>query len=357
MRLIDRYIRNAVIGATGLVVLVLLGVESFMEFITQLSDIGVSHYGMGEAFIYVLTQIPVDLYQLFPMAGFLGCLIGLGRLASSSQLIVMRAAGVSIGGITWSVIKAALIMMVVVTFVGEFIAPKLESQGDFIKATAMSRAVGYKAVGGVWLRDGSSFIHIGKIDSPHEISDVSRFVIDQKHHLLLANYANKGVYADKHWTLFNVTSSAFGANRISKGSATTLPLKVVFDPTELQEGKKSIDQQSISALYRAIRYRNKAGLETSQYNFNFWERVIQPFTTVMMICLGVPFIFGSLRSASMGLRVLTGVIIGFTFYMLNQFFGPFAMVYQIPAVFAALTPTVLFVVACGILLRRLGSVS
>ncbi len=131
-----------------------------------------------------------------------------------------------------------------------------------------------------------------------------------------------------------------------------LPLNVVFNPTLLQAGRKRVDQQSIVELYHAIIYRNHSGLATNQYQFTFWHRLIQPLTTIVMICLGVPFIFGSLRSASMGLRVLTGVIIGFAFYMLNQFFGPFTMVYQIPPVLAAVMPTLLFAVACVILLGR-----
>ncbi|WP_423062550.1 LPS export ABC transporter permease LptG [Candidiatus Paracoxiella cheracis] len=352
MRILNAYIRNSVISATIIVFLVLLGMESLMEFIGQLSDIGVAHYGMWKAFIFVLTQLPSDLYQLFPMAGFLGCLIGLGRLASSSQLIVMRSAGVSIAGITGSVIRAAILMIIVVTFVGEFIAPKLQASGDLMKATALSQEVGFKAMGGVWLRDGGSFIHIGAVDSDHKVSDVSRFVITPQHQLLLSAYAPKAVYKNGHWTMLDVKESRLTPQRVITKTIQQLPLNIVFNPSLMKEGQKRIDQQSIVDLYHSIHYRKHAGLTTSQYKFAFWQRLMQPLTTIVMICLGVPFIFGSLRSASMGLRIVTGVIIGFAFYMLNQFFGPFTMVYQIPPVLAAVMPTLLFAIACGIMLSR-----
>lgn len=352
MRILTAYMRHSVISATVIVVLILLGVEALMEFISQLSDIGVAHYGMWHAFIFVLTQLPSDLYQLFPMAGFLGCLIGLGRLASSSQLIVMRSAGVSLAGITWSVIKAALLMIVMVTFIGEFIAPKLEATGEVIKASALAHKVGFKALGGVWLRDADSFVHIGAIDSEHVVSDVSRFVMTPQHELTSAAYAKKARYENGHWTMLNVKESHLTPQRVTTTMVQQLPLNIVFNPTLLQAGRKRVDQQSIVELYHAINYRNHAGLATRQYQFTFWQRLMQPLTTIVMICLGVPFIFGSLRSASMGLRVLTGVIIGFAFYMLNQFFGPFTMVYQIPPVLAAVMPTLLFAVACVILLGR-----
>src|SRR5579863_724466 len=101
MRILDRYICSAVIIATGLVVLTLLGIESFIEFIGELPSMGVANYGILSVFAYVAMQLPSDLYELFPIAGFLGSLIGLGRLASTSELVVMRAAGISIARIAW----------------------------------------------------------------------------------------------------------------------------------------------------------------------------------------------------------------------------------------------------------------
>ncbi|MFW0088568.1 MAG: LPS export ABC transporter permease LptG [Coxiella endosymbiont of Haemaphysalis qinghaiensis] len=350
MRLLNRYIRETVISATWLVVLVLLGVEIFMEFIDQLSKIGLAHYGLKQAFLYVLTQLPSDLYQLFPMAGFLGCLIGLGRLASSSQLIVMQAAGVSISRMTGSVVKAVLLMIIVVTFIGEFIAPRLESKGTLMRSLALSQTIGYQALGGVWLHDRNSFIHIDSINSKNTIRHVSNFQFNQ-HQLLSAAFAPEGRYSGGRWVLYHVKQFLFMPTRITKNQISQLPLQIMFDPQQLQQGRKTVDEQSIIELYYTIRYCIQAGLQTNSFIFAFWQRTIQPFATVVMICLGVPFIFGSLRQASMGLRVLTGVIIGFAFYMLNQFFGPFAMVYQLPPILAALMPTVLFAIACAILLR------
>src|SRR3990167_1853352 len=138
MHILNSYILYFVISATILVIFVLVGVESLMEFIGQLSDIGVVNYSLWKALVFVFTQLPSDIYQLFPMAGFLGCLIGLGRLATTSELIVMRSAGVSIAGVTGSVVKAAIVMMILVTLIGEFLAPSLEMAGDMMKAKALS---------------------------------------------------------------------------------------------------------------------------------------------------------------------------------------------------------------------------
>ncbi len=352
MRILNRYIRSEVIWSTAVVVFILMGIQSFMEFVGQLSDIGVGHYGVLQAFIFVPLQLPTDLYELFPMAGFLGCLIALGRLASNSQLIVMRSAGVSVKQISWSVVKAALIMLVVVTFIGEGIAPKLQHEAEIIKTVDMQTGGKLKILHDVWLRHDNSYVYINAVVSPTFIQDVVRFDFDNQEHLLKMSSAKTGKLVNGRWILSDVSESIFGGQSTRAEHIAAEPLGILFQPKFFQKAEEDVDQESVLALFRDIVYRKKTGLVTSQYEYAFWKRVIQPLTTIVMICLGIPFIFGSLRSSSMGLRVMTGVIIGFGFYMLNQFFGPITLVYQFPPWVAAMLPTVLFMIAYVILLRR-----
>jgi len=72
-----------------------------------------------------------------------------------------------------------------------------------------------------------------------------------------------------------------------------------------------------------------------------------------MINLSVLFVFGALRSVTMGLRILMGVVLGFSFYMFNQLFGPISLVYQFPPVLAAATPILIFLVIFIVLLIRM----
>ena len=161
MRILDYYIRSSVIWATCLVVFVLLGIESFIEFINELSSIGVGKYGVMSVFTYVIMQLPSDVYQFFPVAGFLGGLIGLGRLATTSELIVMRAAGVSITRIAWAVVKAALLMLIVVTIIGEWGAPTWRYHADQFKEKTTGRKIDPWASQDLWLhQDNPSCVSV-----------------------------------------------------------------------------------------------------------------------------------------------------------------------------------------------------
>ncbi len=351
MQILNRYIRSNVIAATALVVGVLAAIDSFMVFFAQTSDIGKANYTMFKAILFVLMQLPLDMYQYFPMAGFLGCLIGLGRLASTSELVVMRSSGISVVEITYSVIKAALIMLVVMTLIGEVVAPMLQSKSEQMKAYALGKEKNYSTLG--WLRDKNQFIHIGKIVSPTKVNNVTVFnIVDHK--MQSNSYSGTAIrLKNGAWQMQNVVQSHLGGNKITSTTRPTLDLKIKFDPVNLVLGQKSVQQLSVVGLYKTIKYRAQAGLEIRQFQYTFWQRIFQPLVTIIMICLGVPFIFGSLRNSSMGLRVLTGIIIGFSFYTLNQVIGPLSVVYQIPLIIGAIIPLVISLCACVILFRRL----
>lgn len=353
MKILNGYIRRHILFSTLIVVLVLLGVELLIELISELSDIGVENYGIMQALVYVPLRLPSDLYQLFPMAGFLGCLLGLGQLASTNQLVVMRASGVSISKIASSVIKTAILMMVVVTFVGEYLAPTLELKAQIYKSMLLNKAIGFKAIGGIWLRNGEQFVRIGGVDSSKQIKGISAFFIDDKHQLRKMAFSNKGYNENGVWTLHNaLLTDTSNINQLKTSKINNLPLAITLNPQSMKDEKKTVEQMSVRGLYESILYRNQAGLATGQYWFNFWQRIIWPFTTIVMIGLGVPFIFGSLRNVSTGSRIMMGIVVGFSFYMLNQFFGPIVMVYQFSPFAAALLPTLLFGTICVILLKK-----
>lgn len=354
MRILDGYIRSSVMWGVTLVVLVLLGVETFIQFIGELPFIGIGKYDILSVFTFVGMQMPLSLYQMFPIAGFIGSLVGLGRLATTSELIIMRAAGVSIARIGWSVVKTALLLLIVITAVGEWLAPPWQYHAEQFKEKQMGRKIDPWASEGLWLHQGEAFVYVGGIVSKTRIQDITRFNFDSQNHLLSSLNAKNAMLMHGAWQLQDVSLTQFAANQANVKHYASLPLGFQFQPELLQKRTQlEPEQQTISALWSNIQYRRKAGLLASELESAFWTRVLQPFTTVIMICLGVPFIFGSLRSASMSARILTGIIVGFIFYMLNQFIGPITLVYQWPAWVAGALPTVLFLLIYAALISRI----
>ena len=104
-----------------------------------------------------------------------------------------------------------------------------------------------------------------------------------------------------------------------------------------------------------VQYLNQIGLQSDQFQYALWHRLLQPVAAIIMICLGIPFVFGSLRSVSIGQRLLVGILVGFIFYMINNFMGEVALIFNIPPLLAAASPCLVFLLVYLILIKRLES--
>ena len=92
MSKLDRYIGGGVLMATLGVLLLLVGLDALTSVIDETDDIG-DGYGFLDILVYVGYTLPRRIHEFVPFAALIGALIALGRLAASSELVVMRAAG------------------------------------------------------------------------------------------------------------------------------------------------------------------------------------------------------------------------------------------------------------------------
>lgn len=342
MNILNKYISKAIMGSVLMVLLTLIGIESFLELASELKDVGKGSFHFWQALINVPLMLPTDMYELFPMAALIGSLMGLGKLANQSELIVMSAAGMSRWQIIRAMLQAALILLVLISLIGEAIAPKAQQLAKETKTVALSAGKTLKTASGVWFRDGNNYIFVREILLGNHLFDITRYKFNQDKKLTVISHANEGTYREGGWFFHQVQQTEIFKDYIKSETFEMQRWDINVDKRLLGISNIRADQLSLFKLYSYIRYRHQNDLGAGMYEFAFWKRLIQPFATLVMIFLSVPFIFGPLRSVSMGLRIVTGVIVGFSFYILNQFFGPMSQVYQIPAIVAAILPTITF---------------
>ncbi|BFL82924.1 hypothetical protein LFREDSHE_13740 [Shewanella baltica] len=118
MKILDLYIARVLLSTSALCLLVLTGLSGIIKWVDQLRLVGRGTYSMMDAGIYVLFLVPRDIEMFFPMAVLLGALIGMGMLASNSELVVMQASGMSRLQITMSAMKTAVPLMLLVMVLG-----------------------------------------------------------------------------------------------------------------------------------------------------------------------------------------------------------------------------------------------
>ncbi|MES2998260.1 MAG: LPS export ABC transporter permease LptG [Pseudomonadota bacterium] len=351
MKIIERYLGKTVISTTLSLLGVLLALFALIRLMAETRDIGYGHYTLLSAFYYVLLTLPSQFYSFSPIAILLGSILGLSLLAKHSELTVLNASGVSLYQIAWSLFKSTLLIVFFIVLIGEGLAPRAarlaESHKSFLTTSGQTLMT---QQGSLWIRDGHNFIYIQSILNPTHLNKVSRYQFDDHNNLLNASFAKQVNYENNRWNAYDVSTSQLSPKKViaSHDKHESWPLS--FSPKLLNISIIQPEEMSLRQLHEYIDYRRKNLLNTSQYSLAFWQRILQPFAIWIMMCLAIPFTFKHLRSLATSLRTIAGVAVGFGFYFLNEFFAPFAIVYQWPAFLAALLPLLIFTLIAALLM-------
>ncbi len=209
---LDRYIAVHVTLAILTVLGIIVGLALLFAFIDELGDVEGS-YGMLDALLYVVLTLPRRMYEMLPMAALIGCLIGLGTLASSSELTVMRAAGVSVGRIVWAVMKPMLVLMLVGVLIGEYVSPWTEDVAQARRSMAQGGGEAQSSKRGLWHRQGNEFVHINAVQPGGVLLGVTRYRFDEQRQLQSSSFARRATYGSGRWVLQNVATTQFLGER------------------------------------------------------------------------------------------------------------------------------------------------
>ncbi|WP_263262618.1 LPS export ABC transporter permease LptG [Pseudomonas sp. RIT-PI-S] len=353
MRLLDGYIGRSVFVAILAVLGIILGLATLFALIDELGDLN-DTYTLGDAAWYVLLTAPRRLYELLPMSALIGCLIGLGSLASSSELTIMRAAGVSVPRIVWAVMKPMLVLMLAGVLVGEYVAPPAEDQAQAARSLAQGGGEAQSGKHGLWHRQGNEYIHINTVQPHGLLYGVTRYEFDDQRHLLKSSFARKAVYQDSYWLLSEVTTTVFKGDHTEVVPADSERWDVALTPQLLGTVVMAPESLSITGLWDYIHYLAAQGLNSGKYWLAFWTKVLQPLVTAALVLMAISFIFGPLRSVTLGQRVFTGVLVGFVFRIAQDLLGPSSLVFGFPPLLAVALPAAVCAVAGAWLLRRAG---
>ncbi|MBY4678985.1 LPS export ABC transporter permease LptG [Marinobacterium arenosum] len=353
MKLLDRYLAKYVMGATAAVLLVIVGLDLLFSLVDQLPDLS-EQYDLLAAMQYVLLTLPRRLYEFIPLSALIGCLLGLGALASHSELTVMRSSGVSVQRIVTGVMKPVLILVLLALALGEFVVPEAEQSAQSFRSL---RVAGGRALsaGGVWHRDGNHFIHINSASSKGVIHGVTRYEFGDDNQLLRASFAREGRYRPDGWLLQEVQETLFeDGQQLRSGTLAEERWQVELTPKLLSVVVVEPGNLSMQGLWQYTDYLERQGLSADSYKLAFWSKALQPVAILALVLVAVSFIFGPLRSVTVGQRLVAGIVVGLGFKFSQDMLGPASTVFGFHPLLAMLLPVVICALAGVILLRRAG---
>jgi len=335
-----------------MVLLVIVGLDTLASFISELEELK-AEYQIVQAIVYVLISVPGKIYEFLSVSILIGCLIGLGALASSSELLVIRAAGVSPRRIVLSVLKPILVLVLLGLLLAQWVVPPIEQWGQTKKTSERSNSVILKTKGGVWHREGNEFIHIKNVGLGGQLYDINRFRFDDTNKLMASHYFKRAEYQNTYWKIFDASSSVLKEYSTEVFHFNELQWFSGLTPKNLSTVIIKPDHLSMTALYQYGRYLKIQGLNAGNYQVSFWKKVFQPLVTITMVLIAISFIFGPLRSSTAGLRIIIGIVVGIGFQQAQQLAGYVSLVYNIEPFIAVFVPIAFAMVVALFLIRRI----
>lgn len=343
MNIIDRYIAKQLIATILVVIVALLGIDVFFYLVNELRYVGKGDYKLTTALLFILLTIPRKIYIIFPWAALLGSLLALGNLAKYSELVAMRVAAISVPRIAWSALKAGLWLSVIMFICGEVVSPKTETWAQQRKTLALSRGQAIQTQFGTWVRHGNEYIHVGVVKNNNHLHDITRYNFNKQQQLQAVSHADYATKQPDGWLLENTHGTNFKENGTEAVHAEQTQIPVLLDTEILQASAvKHLERLTLTNLWRVIKSRVAQELNATEYQRAFWLKIVQPFAALVMIFIAVPFAFGPLRSASLGLKILVGILVGFSFHTMNSIFGPLTAVVGLSPMLAAIIPSLVF---------------
>lgn len=359
MRKLDSYLARTVTVTMLLAEFALLGVMTIFTFLEQVEDMK-NNYDMHAVIMFCLYSLPRMFYDVIPYSALIGCLAGLGLLANTSELLVMRAAGISTWSISLSAVKPTLFLVILGLLVGEFVLPGVEQTARNDRARALSYTGRISPSYGMWYREGNVYMHFDEVNPGGVVSGVSHYYFDGDHNLTRTLFAKRAVFHnvrsnDKYWLMEDVVVTDIYPDHTETHHMASMRWNTRLEPDLLNtESLVQPDKMSIRELRKKINYMHNQGLNPGKFEIGYWKKLLQPLATVGLVFIAISFIFGPLRESTMGMRVVAGLIIGILFKFVQDLLSPASLVFGFPPLVAILIP-ILGCFAIGYFLLRRAS--
>ncbi len=365
MKTIRRLIYGEVLGAIALVALGFLALFLFFDLVDELQYLGRKSdlvanniYEIRHALLYVALLIPNHLYELLPISVLIGAIFVMARLAQSSEYTILRTSGLG----PWRALRLLLALgafFVLLSFaVGDYIAPASDRAAQLLKARYQNKiTIGQT---GAWLKERQAYnnyvVNVKALSPDNEMQGVQIFEFNNKGLIVSTTQAAVASFTNGDaWLLsqverveFDVRADPVAAGkphetgRINRTNLESFRWRNSLSAEMVSVALLKPERMATIDLFNYVRHLDANGQTAQRYEIEFWKKVFYPLSCLVMVMLALPFAYLHFRSGGIAAYVFAGVMIGISFFLLNNVFGYIGNLRNWQPWLAAATPGLLY---------------
>jgi lipopolysaccharide export system permease protein len=299
--------------------------------------------GDAELWKYVSLRIPQLISRFLPFSVLLGTLITLATMNQNSEIVSMKAAGISAHQIIAPLVLASFaIAALTFLFQDRVVTRATATLNDWTAVEYAQVPQDRGLITNVWVRTGDDLIFARTVSgrgAATRLGDVR--IYDRSggilHSLIEAKRARP---QDGGWLLEEVET--FDVSGMSARRVPSLLVARGVEPDQFTLAKVSADEQSFATLRSSIQDLRAAGRPTEPLEASLWHKISGPLSTVLMPLLAAVAAFGLARAGQLFLRAVFGMALGFAYFVADNFALAMGNFGAYPPLLAAWAPFLLF---------------
>jgi lipopolysaccharide export system permease protein len=299
--------------------------------------------GEPELWRYVSLRVPMLISRFLPFAVLLGTLITFTTLNQNSEVIAMKAAGLSAHQILAPLIVASLFVAAAAFAFNERVVTKATrtvSAWDDNDYRPLPPDSG--VLGNVWVMAGDDLVRAKLVAGRGTGTRLERVEIYEREANLISRVvrAERGRPQGGAWLLQQVEVYTPEMNLVRR--LPELRILPGVEPARLTLAKVDPETIDFFTLRATLDELRAAGRPTAEVEAGLWHKISGPLSTLLMPLLAAVAAFGLARSGKTLLRAVVGMALGFSFFVADNFSIAMGNVGAYPPLLAAWAPFLLF---------------
>ncbi|WP_425989676.1 LPS export ABC transporter permease LptG [Brevundimonas sp. TWP2-3-2] len=354
---LERYVLIQLARSLGVALAVIAALVTLIDFVEISRGLGSDTDLSGLRILgLMLLKSPAVIVQLLPFVFLFGTLAAFVGLNRRSELVAMRAAGVSAWRFVLPAAGAALVLGVLtVTVIGP-VAASADGLFQRERARISGSVLGAEEQQAIWLREGDGprqmVIRAGRQDRANaRLLDVTFFIYatdpqGQRRFTERIDAPSASLSAGR-WRLFDAVGAQTGQRAVRYA---TLDLPSALADEEAFERFARPQSTPFWSLPGQIQRIEDAGFSSTAYRLRLQSLLSTPLAFAAMTILAAAFSLRLMRLGDLARMAVAAVVLGFAFFFLSQFSAAMGSAEVVPPFVAAWLPAILTALAAFTLL-------
>jgi lipopolysaccharide export system permease protein len=357
MRILYRYLSYEFARNVAFITLCLILLYLIIDFFEKIRMFLSNHATFQQMAAHFLFRIPMIVSQMLPAAVLLASLMTCGYLSRHSEIVAMKANGISLYRASLPILTISAAICMLVFLLNEWITPYTNERSEYIRLIEVQkrRSLGTFKQDQIWYRGQRGIYNIKLFDAQsNKLHGIAIYYLNQDMQLHRRLDAEWGEWKDGRWIFHNILHTRFPTGEFPVlERVTQQTIDLPEKPEDFKVVQKDVETMGYYDLKRYINKLHSEGYDATRYIVDLHGKTAFPLVGIILAVIGISFSLRSERSGGIAQGIGIGLIIGFSYWLIYAFGMSLGRSNALPPMLAAWFANILFGIASLWLFVRL----